>query len=83
MAEYIRCSEPLNPLLRATHIPSVVRCICRILNSTYLANWSFLLCIENIFVTVHYYSKSVYVDTVGLRRKVMAMLSESYFTDTF
>ena len=31
--------EPPNPLFRAIHIPSVVRCVCRILNSTYLANW--------------------------------------------
>ena len=43
--------------------------------------WVFLLCIENIFVTVHYYSKSVYVDTVGFHRKIMAVLSESYFKD--
>ena len=31
--------EPPNPLIRAVYTPSVVRCICRILSSTDLANW--------------------------------------------
>ena len=30
---------PPNPLIRAVYTPSVVRCICRILSSTDLANW--------------------------------------------
>ncbi len=37
--EYSTNLEPHNPLIRAVYTPSVVRCICRMLNSTDLANW--------------------------------------------
>lgn len=46
VAEYFTHSEPhrpalraANPLIRAVYTPSVVRYICRMLNSTDLANW--------------------------------------------